>query len=410
MRLCQNPVFKRQAFKIQHIVTFVFLLAINLVSFAVVQGQALPTFYLRKVEEKRLPGVIQGPNNDWGVDGNSPAVRDANGNLTLFHSMSFPWRSAGADLFHMTPSRQVTINQMDVVEGGLWLEAVHRDADGTLFGWFHNEFQTGCERIGLGAPRIRQMISYDDGKTWDDMGVVIAAPDGFFNCDTENYYFSGGTGDFSVILDQTTNCFYFYFTTYSPDFSQQGISIARLKYQDRFQPAGKVMNWRNGEWDESALGGKLSPIFPPQVSWHESNLNAFWGPAIHYNAYLNQYVMLLNHAVDARWSTEGFYISFNPNIANPDGWSTPQRLPVTPDSPLQAYPQIFGLEQDGTDRLARQTGRLFLQGVSSWEIVFWEPQVRALRPSNSSSTRLAAPARDAGTPKPTDPSSGRTRQ
>lgn len=355
-------------------------------------GQSSPTFSLRRAPELRMPGVIV-PPNPWAIDGNSPAERDANGNLILFNSLSYPYRSTGTDLFHMNLSEPVTIAEREEIEGGLWMEGVYRDADGTMFGWLHNEFTTGCEIITLGAPHIRQMISHDDGKTWEDQGIVIAAPDNFFNCDTGNMYFTGGEGDFSVVFDQTTQCFYFYFTAYSPDFTQQGVGIARLRYADRFHPAGKVMNWFQGEWNEPALGGLLSPILPPLVSWHESDLNAYWGPAIHYNAYLNQYVMLLNHAIGAAWGTEGFYISFNPDISNPDGWSEPERLPVEPDSPFQAYPQIFGIEADGTDKLARQTARLFLQGVSNWEIVFEQPLAKPFRQTQTSTGRLAPPER-----------------
>jgi hypothetical protein len=387
----------RFACKRRLIVVLATTIAFNVFAF----GQT-PMFSLREVTPLRMPGVVT-PPGIWGIDGNSPAERDADGNLILFNSLSFPWRSTGIDLFNMTPSQAVTIHDREEIEGGLWMEAVYRDVDGALFGWVHNEFQTGCDNMALGAPRIRQMISYDDGKTWDDMGIVVTAPNGFFNCDTGNMYFTGGMGDFSVLFDPATNCFYFYFTTYSPDYQQQGIGIARLRYEDRLQPAGKVANWHEGEWREPAFGGKLSPIFPPEVSWHESNLDAFWGPAIHYNAYLDQYVMLLNHAVGAAWSTEGFYISFNPDIENPDGWSAPQRLPVEPDSPLQAYPQIFGIEEDGTDKRARQVGRLFLQGVSKHEIVFWQPVPKPPRQVGSSDDRLPPPTR-------TNNSANRTRQ
>lgn len=371
-------------------------ISLNTAVSPVIYGQTVPSFSLREAPTLRMPGVIV-PLSSWNIDGNSPAERDADGNLILFNSLSYPFRSTGADLFHLTPSEPIVIKDREEIEGGLWMEGVYRDADGTMFGWLHNEFTTGCEIISLGAPRIRQMISHDDGKTWTDQGIVIAAPEGFFNCDTGNKYFTGGTGDFSVLFDQATQYFYFYFTAYSPDFTQQGIGIARLRYEDRFNPVGKAMNWYQGEWNKSSLGGLLSPIFPPQVSWHETDLDAYWGPAVHYNAYLNHYVMLLNHAIGGGWGTEGFYISFNRDIANPDGWSALERLPIEPESPLQAYPQIFGIEADGTDKLARQTGRLFLQGVSNWEIVFDWQLSKPTRPVGGSEERRPPPVRTLST-------------
>ena len=32
--------------------------------------------------------------------------------------------------------------------------------------------------------------------------------------------------------------------------------------------------------------------------------DAFWGPAVHWNTHLQQYVMLLNRAFDPRWAQE----------------------------------------------------------------------------------------------------------
>jgi hypothetical protein len=34
------------------------------------------------------------------------------------------------------------------------------------------------------------------------------------------------------------------------------------------------------------------------------------------------------------------------------------------------YPQVLGLESDGTDTRAGQTARLYLMGISDWEITF----------------------------------------
>ena len=41
----------------------------------------------------------------------------------------------------------------------------------------------------------------------------------------------------------------------------------------------------------------------------------FWGPAIHWNTYLEQYVMLLNRAKDDQFGQEGIYVSFSPTLA-----------------------------------------------------------------------------------------------
>jgi hypothetical protein len=326
-----------------------------------------------------MPGAHEF-DTEWGVDGNSPAERLADGRLLIFNSWQYPWRSVGIDMFQMLRSERVTIFNTAAIPGSLWLEATYRDYDGTLFGWYHNEIDPGCpERDWLRVPQIRQMVSRDNGYTWEDQGVVLAASGDSFQCDSENYYFAGGHGDFSVIFQPVTGYFYFYFTTYHRDHAEQGLAVARLAYRDRFEPVGKVWKWDGAGWDEPGVEGRAAAFFQPASDWHQLNPDAYWGPAIHYNTALRQYVMLLNRAVDEQWGTEGFYLSFNPNISNPLGWSTPQRLPLEVNNSFQAYPQVFGLGADGTDKLAGAVARLFLSGQSDWEIVFGEALIKPVR-------------------------------
>lgn len=334
-----------------------------------VAAQPLPRFYLRPAPELLMPGAHE---NDiaWGVDGNSPAERDAAGRLLIFNSWGYPWRSSGANLFQMAASERVTIFNRGVIEGGLWLEATYRDVAGVIFGWFHNEISAGCDNAFLAVPRIRQMVSRDGGLSWEDFGVVIEAPTDSLICDTPNMYFAGGHGDFSVLYDAATQYFYFYFTTYNQQREEQGIGIARLPYHARYSPVGNVWKWDGSAWREPGQQGRVKPIFQPATDWHQPDVDAYWGPALHYNTYLRQYVMLLNRASDPQWAAEGVYISFNRDLSNPDGWSAPQRLPLEMDSPAQAYPQVIGLEANGTDKLAGKVSRFFLLGQSSWELVF----------------------------------------
>ena len=55
-------------------------------------------------------------------------------------------------------------------------------------------------------------------------------------------------------------------------------------------------------------------------------VDAYWGPSVHWNTYLGQYVMLLNHARDARWNQEGIYISFASRLDDPSAWSAPVKI------------------------------------------------------------------------------------
>jgi hypothetical protein len=87
-------------------------------------------------------------------------------------------------------------------------------------------------------------------------------------------------------------------------------------------------------------------------------------------------VILLNRAIDPAWKQEGIYISFNPDLSDPAGWSTPERLPMNPEGQgpihLQFYPQAFGTNAAAreTDKLASQSPRLFIAGNSRWTLKF----------------------------------------
>lgn len=319
----------------------------------------------------RLPGGrLPEANIEDAVDCNSPVHWDEGGTMHVFTSVRRPFCSTGTTLFNLSsPSIKTNLLDREGVEGGKWLEATYRDPDGTLYGWYHNEPPPMCTNDQhLSAPRIGMMVSHDEGMNWQDLGIVLEAPADSLNCFTKNYYFAGGNGDFSVILDRDRQYFYFFFGTYHAQLEEQGISIARMRYEDRNNPIGQVWKWRNGEWDEPGLGGHVTPVFPVANDWHSETPDAFWGPSIHFNTFLNQYVIVMNHAINPHWEQEGVYITYNDNVSNPSGWSTPDRLPIDPQ--LRAYPEIIGLAKGETDKLVGRYGRLFLLGVSNWLIEF----------------------------------------
>jgi len=108
---------------------------------------------------------------------------------------------------------------------------------------------------------------------------------------------------------------------------------------------------------------------PVTVGWETATTDALWGPALHFNTYLNQYVMLLNRSCcEAGWPQEGVYISFNPDLGNPRGWTAPVKILV--EGLATWYPQVIGLEPGTTDKVAGEVARLYLQGQSQYEIEF----------------------------------------
>ncbi len=346
------------------------LLTFGAAALSVQAAEPLPLVELRQAPQVNLPAGLDGSGRFVSIDSNSPAEWDSDGNLFIFTSSQRPYRSSGVNLFNLAPiALSVVIEPRAGVSGGQWMEATYRHEDDTLYGWYHNEPPGLCGSSSrLTAPRIGALVSYDDGRTWKDLGVIIEAPFGSINCSTQNFYFAGGNGDFSVLLDRSQQYLYFFISTYHRQFSEQGVAVARMRFEDRDNPIGRVRKWSNGQWSEPGLGGRATTTFPALIDWHRANANAFWGPAVHYNTHLETHVMLLNRAVDRNWSQEGIYVSFNKNLDDPLGWSAPERLPI--NQQLGWYPQVIGIEGAETDKLAGHVARLFISGRSFWEIVF----------------------------------------
>jgi len=305
------------------------------------------------------------------VDSNSPSFW-REGRLNIFNSTGVPLLSSGLDQFRWSAgsTQPAGVDRRD--NFAMWIEAVWQDADDVVYAWYHNEPAGLCPGSSLTAPRIGALISVDGGKSFIDMGIILSSGDPI-DCSARNGFFAGGHGDFSVILDRERQYFYFLFGNYGGDPSGQGVAMARLAFDDRNSPVGAVWKLHQGEWNEPGLGGRVTPIFPASVAWQQSNADSLWGPSIHWNYYLESYVVLMNRACcGPRWPQEGIYISFNPDLSNPAGWKTPERILRGRDiwfGPAY-YPQVIGLRPDETDTIAGQVARLYVKGLSMWEIMF----------------------------------------
>ncbi|HUE88808.1 MAG TPA: hypothetical protein VMO26_22250 [Vicinamibacterales bacterium] len=335
------------------------------------QAQPAPRARLIPARTVSLPG---------SSDSNSPAVWtlvDGVPRLFMFTSVAgTATRHSGVDISRLTALGQIDFDNHP--GHGVWLEGVIPDVDGTWYGYYHQERPADvCAGDSRTIPRIGAARSRDLGATWEDLGVVLEASPNSHDCSSSNAYFVGGVGDFSVILDRDQQYLYFFFSQYVRREVSQGVSVARLAWADRDAPAGKVSVWlRNRLWlpARSVAAGDwvrhfyptAGPIYRAEDDWHQGDVDAFWGPSVHWNTHLERFVMLLNRAKDTSWTQEGIYVAYAADLSEPASWSPPARLL----SAGRWYPQVVGLESDGTDRQAGAIARFFMGGRSEYIIQF----------------------------------------
>ncbi|MBL8093391.1 MAG: hypothetical protein JNL73_04425 [Anaerolineales bacterium] len=299
------------------------------------------------------------------TDCNSP-IWWSDGQMHILNSTGHPVHSTGSDLEHMTRGTHIIYNAWR--DGGRWIESVHQDPDGTLYGWYHNEpahyvpdeYHQG-RQFPMTAPFIGAAASRDNGATWDDLGLILAGGPETLDLEGRNFWFAGGNGDFSVILDRAGDYFYFLFGTYYKDVAQQGISLARMPYADRQGPVAKVQKWHAGGWTQPGLNGAVTPVLPVAASWYDPLPDTFWGPSVHWNTAIQRYVILMNRATDPRWKQDGIYLSLTADLSDPHSWTAPVRILETSGW----YPQVVGLTPGETERQADAVARLFVHGTSN---------------------------------------------
>ena len=351
-----------------------FIVALISVAFpampAFAQQRLPPHATLIPAAEISLPGP---------ADSNSPFVWNLDGSqVQVFTSIDGQVQQAsGPTAF--TVGTPTAVAWVLPPPGGSWMESVVRDQD-VLYGYYHSEVTSpDCDNNGRVRPRIGAARSTDEGRTWEDLGVILESSELSF-CDTPNQYDDGGVGDFSVILDADRTYLYVLYSAYGPSLASQGVSIARMAWADRDEPEGALAVWQSGLWLPASASTDSdgatawtypagTPIYPARRSWHSADgiADAFWGPSIHWNTYLRQYVMLLNHTSTVAFNQEGIYVGFTARLDDPGSWTAPQKVL----SGGGWYPEVLGLDPaSGTDKEAGQEARFYMTGHSSALIRF----------------------------------------
>jgi hypothetical protein len=318
------------------------------------------------------------------VDSNTPVLWSLADGLWQMSAITswggLPLLSTGSALEHLTPPQAVQV--INHPGHGTWFESMVEDDAGTWYSYYHHELPADhCGRPEREIPRIGSMRSFDRGRTWEDLGVVLEAPPDSVACDSSNPYMLGGVGDLSAVLDHDKQDLFIYFSQYARDVRAQGVAVARLAWADRDTPTGRAAVWNGGAWipARAAFGADgVTPkweyplgavLVPATRSWHDgvAGADAYWGPSLHWNTYLEQWVMLVNRTRNEKFDLDGHYVAFTPTMSDPASWSRPVEV-------LNAggwYSQVVGLEpQDGTDKRAGRRARFFVTGRSDHFIEF----------------------------------------
>jgi len=310
---------------------------------------------------------------EW-ADSNSPFLR-TDGNSLAFVSSFQPMghayrRKGGRDIRSLGPMEAVQLRDDPMPGNGKWIEAVWSAGNNRLYGWYHAETKIPGNEA-LVSPSIGAIVSEDQGASWRLLGPTFDFSSPESDEEFSNGFVAGGSGDFCVVVNPRDQHVYLYASTYGPQEDRQGIIAARYPVASLEQPHSALEVWVGSDgWCRKIAGDGLlpTPFWQPERSWRYSDPIAFWGPAIHFNRYLGVYVMLINRTASGNrdWRQEGIFVSFNPSIEDPDGWSPPQRIV---EGGLW-YPQVVGAGPSDGDTLAGGIARFFLAGFSAWEIVF----------------------------------------
>ena len=336
--------------------------------------------------------VLTFPNQ---TDSNSPAIW-AEGTFYIFNSLGGqPRRAAGRRLSDVrdTHPEGSSSTYTDDVGSGRWLEAVIRD-DTTrrLYGWYHNEIPTDCPQGIRLWPQIGAAVSDDAGGTWDNLGIILTPRDDTVSCATHHPMTNGGIGDFSVILDNNTDdadrYVYFIFSSYGGTLEEQGISFARMPWLNRDDPLDVISGqsaarkWDGEDWVEPGIGGRSIAIFhdDQQVSWTSPDNNGYWGPSVHWNRDLQEFVVLMSRSVGGNYKSGGIYMTHTARLDRPSSWTFPQLIIKDNQG---WYPQVIGERRiEGTDKVSGARARYFNQGRSDSFIVFTKQSEPGARPCN----------------------------
>ena len=163
---------------------------------------------------------------------------------------------------------------------------------GSLYGFYHAEDQENLPKLAGGIPGFYASIGLaksEDGVTWNKLGQVITSsqPKSW-----QAYPNQGdrGAAEPGAVVSKDGQYVYLYYTEHSRvDGRSVDICVARADLKDGPPAPGRFMKYRRGEFTESGLGGKDTPIV---TAAKFPSANALEGH-VTYSQTLERYLMVL---------------------------------------------------------------------------------------------------------------------
>lgn len=287
----------------------------------------------------------------WFPDGHISVLAEPNNDRHIMYWSEFDnYRTSGAFPFPeyqytLTSDKSIfggrrTVEKWD--NGGSWLMSVFRKEGDQLLGFYHAEDHWGraTNPQGIAWKSIARTTSNDNGLSWSDGEQIITSP----RTKPESPAW-GGAGDNCVIWDSKNNRWLCYY--------QEHWLMMAISYDGEGKP-GTWFKYYNGEFSQPGLGGESSAI-PELKSVPGAN------PSVHYNDYLERFVMVWHS-----WVSTSIYISTSIDGVN---WEEPRLLEANSGARRAWYPTIIGESNTQAGKITRLYYADIAAGFSSRDFV-----------------------------------------
>jgi hypothetical protein len=193
--------------------------------------------------------------------------------------------------------------------GGMWYDKSERK----LYAPMHIEHDGPRRRLPF-SRKIALATSSDKGLTWKYEGDIITSETYYYPHDFAKFSgssFGNGVADFGFYTDERVGYFYIFPDEGWAPFATRGTRwnsrAARCAIQDKMAP-GKWKYFYNGNWEDTALGGRSSTVSPGHL----------W--AITYSGVLKKYVCMFTGNQDPPEGTniDGIYIGCCSDLGKQD--------------------------------------------------------------------------------------------